>query len=132
MIRDKLSFGRTEDSDCDEQTADSDDEQPEATVEYEPATDEPGSIPDIHQTLVAPSNIEHEPAAVRTGDRWAKTLWAGEYPDASGESEVRQNRPKLPQEDAPLQPRHCGGFDAGQTVSVCRIYRVTVNTRPHG
>jgi len=82
MIGDKLSFGRTENSHCEENDAGSDDEQPEVTVEYEPATDEPGSVPDIHQTLVTPSDIERTPAAVRTGDRWAKTLWAGEYPDA--------------------------------------------------
>jgi len=31
---------------------------------------------------VRPSNITEEPAAVRTGDRWTKTIWAGEYPDA--------------------------------------------------
>ncbi|EMA12533.1 VirB4 family type IV secretion system protein [Haloarcula marismortui] len=37
---------------------------------------------DIHQSLVAPSEIERTPTAIRTGDRWARTFWIGQFPDA--------------------------------------------------
>ena len=55
------------------------------SVDYEPSTavddaDLP-SVPEIHQTVVTPSNIEREPNAVRTGGQWARTLWVGEFPD---------------------------------------------------
>nr|WP_279527483.1 transfer complex protein [Halospeciosus flavus] len=43
------------------------------------------ALPDIdgtHQTVVTPGSIEHTPDGVRTDDRWAQTLWAGEFPDA--------------------------------------------------
>ncbi|AAV46024.1 transfer complex protein [Haloarcula marismortui ATCC 43049] len=37
---------------------------------------------DIHQSLVAPSEIERTPTAIRTGERWARTFWIGQFPDA--------------------------------------------------
>ncbi|MDQ2072358.1 transfer complex protein [Haloarcula sp. H-GB4] len=37
---------------------------------------------DIHQSLVAPSEIERTPTTIRTGERWARTFWIGQFPDA--------------------------------------------------
>ncbi|MFB6103162.1 MAG: VirB4 family type IV secretion system protein [Haloplanus sp.] len=89
MIREKLPLGSSNSTQSDDGTESVEEEIDdrktrsfEVTVEHEASDDEPGTIPEIHQTLVAPSNITEEPAAVRTGDRWTRTLWAGEYPDA--------------------------------------------------
>jgi hypothetical protein len=89
MIREKLSLGSSNSTQSDDGTESAEDEIEDhktrsfqVTVEHEASDDEPGTIPETHQTLVAPSNITEEPAAVRTGDRWTRTLWAGEYPDA--------------------------------------------------
>ncbi|MBV0903509.1 VirB4 family type IV secretion system protein [Haloarcula salina] len=47
--------------------------------ESDQALDTPESI---HQSLVAPSELERTPTAVRTGERWARTQWIGQFPDA--------------------------------------------------
>jgi len=36
----------------------------------------------IHKSLVAPSELERTPTALRTGERWARTHWVGQFPDA--------------------------------------------------
>ena len=41
-----------------------------------------GTVPEIHGTVVGPDTIKRHPAAVRTGETWAQTLWVGEFPDA--------------------------------------------------
>jgi len=82
MIRDKLPLRRLKNSDVHRNGENPDDDEPAVTVEYESSGEDLESIPDIHRTLVTPSSIERTPAAVRTGDRWTKTLWVGEYPDA--------------------------------------------------
>ncbi|WEL18857.1 Transfer complex protein [Halorhabdus sp. SVX81] len=90
MIREKLPFPRIDDEQSNENDhgapasddGDESHETREVAVEYDQSDEEIGTIPEIHQSLVAPSAIERTPAAIRTGDRWAKTLWAGEYPDA--------------------------------------------------
>ena len=90
MIRDKLplpSSNSPQPSDDDTETDEGKVEERETrsfqvTVEPKISDDEPATIPDIHQTLVTPADITEKPAAVRTGDRWTRTLWAGEYPDA--------------------------------------------------
>lgn len=51
-------------------------------VEYEPETDELPPVETAHQAAVAPSTIERRANATRLGDRWARTLWVGEFPDA--------------------------------------------------
>jgi len=87
MIRDKLPLLQSNEAPTDDEDTDIDDggddsDAPTATVDYESTADKPGTIPEIHRTLVASSNITRTPAAVRTGDRWTKAIWAGEYPDA--------------------------------------------------
>ena len=90
MIRDKLplpSSNSTQPDDGDTDTEEGEVEERETrsfhvTVEPETSDDEPATIPDVHQSLVTPADITEKPAAVRTGDRWTRTLWAGEYPDA--------------------------------------------------
>ena len=86
MIHDKLPLLQSNDAPADDEDADIDDDGADAdtstvSVDYESPADEPGTIPEIHRTLVAPSDITRTPAAVRTGDRWTKAIWAGEYPD---------------------------------------------------
>jgi hypothetical protein len=34
-----------------------------------------------HQSMLGPADIERRPTAIRTGQRWAQTLWVGEFPD---------------------------------------------------
>lgn len=36
----------------------------------------------VHGTILGPSSLTESARAVRTGDRWARTLWVGEFPDA--------------------------------------------------
>ncbi|MDZ7731567.1 MAG: hypothetical protein U5K37_12645 [Natrialbaceae archaeon] len=69
MIRERLPLGETENSDGDENETNSDGEQPDATVEYEPTMGVPNSIRDVHQTLVSPSNIERPRNLPRRGRR---------------------------------------------------------------
>ncbi|MFW5956624.1 MAG: transfer complex protein, partial [Halorhabdus sp.] len=93
MIREKLPLPRTDDEQPEDSedgastSSHSDDGEEESetrtvTVEYDRSDEAIGTVPAIHQSLVAPSAIERTPAAIRTGDWWATTLWAGEYPDA--------------------------------------------------
>lgn len=50
-------------------------------VEAEPSTASLGQIPDIHQTVVAPSSIEARASTVCTGDTVTQTFWVSEYPE---------------------------------------------------
>jgi len=52
------------------------------TVDYEPADDSLGDVPDIHQTVVSPSSLTARTGALRTEGGWAQTVWVGEFPDA--------------------------------------------------
>ena len=46
-------------------------------------SDQPLDTPEaIHKSLVAPSELERTPTALRTGERWARTHWVGQFPDA--------------------------------------------------
>ena len=49
----------------------------------ETASDQSLDTPaEVHQSLVAPSELERTPTALRTGERWARTHWVGQFPDA--------------------------------------------------
>ncbi|WP_123538187.1 VirB4 family type IV secretion system protein [Halosimplex salinum] len=51
------------------------------SVDYNGSDGAIPEVPEIHKTVVTPSSIERTPSAVRTGEKWARTLWVGEYPD---------------------------------------------------
>ncbi|MHB9288793.1 VirB4 family type IV secretion system protein [Halobacteriales archaeon Cl-PHB] len=53
-----------------------------AEVGADPVDAALGAVPDIHGTVTGPDSVERHPAAVRTGETWAQTLWVGEFPDA--------------------------------------------------
>jgi hypothetical protein len=84
MIRDRLPFGRSFGRKGRERrgTDGDGDDTASVTVAYDPDTGELADIGDSHRTILAPSALERTPDAVRTGNRWARTLWVGEYPDA--------------------------------------------------
>jgi len=54
----------------------------EATVRYDPESEPLRSIPEIHRTVLGSEAIERTPNAIRTGAKWRRSLWVGEYPDA--------------------------------------------------
>ncbi|WP_240452104.1 VirB4 family type IV secretion system protein [Halostella salina] len=53
-----------------------------ARVAYEPDQQPLGDIADVHQSVIAPSSIEHHSGTVRTGDTWTKSFWVSEFPDS--------------------------------------------------
>lgn len=62
--------------------SDADAEPSSIAVEYDATDDAVPTIPEIHQTIISPSSIARTPSAIQTDDRWAQSLWIGEYPDA--------------------------------------------------
>lgn len=60
----------------------SSDEEPSFEVVGRESDRELDTPEEIHQSLVAPSEIERAPTAVRTGERWTRTRWIGQFPDA--------------------------------------------------
>jgi len=80
MTWDWLPFGgNSEAGDEEEPPTDSEPSFEVVDRESDQALDTPESI---HQSLVAPSELERTPTAVRTGERWARTQWIGQFPDA--------------------------------------------------
>jgi len=78
MIREYLPLGSDESTD-DEQSDETDD-SPTVTA---PTSERPlDTAATVHQSVLGPDDIERRPTATRTGDRWARTLWIGEFPDA--------------------------------------------------
>ncbi|WP_435320281.1 VirB4 family type IV secretion system protein [Haloarchaeobius sp. TZWSO28] len=76
MIRRWLRRRRSPDS-APDHTADRD-----GAEEYTGSDRDLGDQSTVHQTLVGPDSLERHPNSVRTGDRWRRTLWMGEFPDA--------------------------------------------------
>ncbi|MDS0260522.1 transfer complex protein [Haloarcula sp. S1CR25-12] len=52
------------------------------SVDYESSDGPLSETPASHQSLLGPDSIEEGSTAIRTGDRWARTLWTAEFPDA--------------------------------------------------
>ncbi|WP_424004767.1 VirB4 family type IV secretion system protein [Haloarcula salina] len=58
------------------------DEEPSFEVIERKSDRELDTPAEIHQSLVAPSELERTPTTVRTGERWTRTHWVGQFPDA--------------------------------------------------
>ncbi|NHN48018.1 transfer complex protein [Halostella sp. JP-L12] len=86
MIREKLPFFDVEEASAEStedetgETPDSDDD--DVTVAYDPTSEPLDDVRDVHQSIVAPSSIEHRSNAVQTGDQVTKSFWVSEFPDA--------------------------------------------------
>jgi len=75
-LRDTLPFGGEDETD-----AAAEDDTPDVTVAYTPAESPLPDPAETHCGLVAPDRVDEHPSAVRTGERWRRTLWVAEYPD---------------------------------------------------
>lgn len=89
MLRNLIPFWPSDSTNresTDNDSADTDDDDNTdydsgARVAYEPSESTLPDSNDLHQSILAPSTIERTPTAIRTGDRWARTLWIAGYPD---------------------------------------------------
>lgn len=81
MIPQWLRF-RNGHSEDDGSTAEDDSDESSLSVEYVPDGLDLEEPPATHQTIIGPETLERTSSAIRTGNRWARTLWVGEFPDA--------------------------------------------------
>ncbi|WP_324665398.1 VirB4 family type IV secretion system protein [Haloarcula sediminis] len=84
MNFDFLPFVGTDSTEDAEQADDESETDDEFTmsVNYEPSDSPLSETPASHQSLLGPDSIEEGSTAIRTGDKWARTLWMAEFPDA--------------------------------------------------
>ena len=57
-------------------------EGPSVAVEPPASDRDLPSVADVHRRLLGPRSLERTPGAIRTGDRWVRTLWVAGYPEA--------------------------------------------------
>ncbi|QLC35097.1 transfer complex protein (plasmid) [Halarchaeum sp. CBA1220] len=61
---------------------DAEDDEHESAPTTADSSPEDLDVGAVHRSVVAPDDLEETVSGVRLGDRWARTLWMGEFPDA--------------------------------------------------